>query len=327
MKLFTLTLAILFSLSCGEDSSPALPSDVGKDLQSDSGKQLSGADMGKDLFNIDSEEDQNVEDLKSDSTQDVKVDVEPDLEDNDGGIKLRSNLRDAAMENHTPLSYRIARTHMYKFGGIDDKEGRVEGIYSGRTVDTDNSRTPGDNCKKIDGSTVRCSLNTEHSFAQNFLRQYLTDGTDAFFAAQGDIHHLFPSDQDINGLRWHFAYGDTDCEEKNNCKVLEESKLGIPTGERGSSSCSQGEPEEGEFSCVMQVRDLRKGDIARAQFYMAMRYDMPIPEDSEKSLRQWHQDDPPDMYEKNRNDRIEKVQGNRNPFVDDPTLVDKILNF
>ncbi len=321
MKSISLLIALLFIVGCGKDTTKTSDTDLSIDVSSsDSGTMDSdaGTDTSADIIE---DKDVALDSATDVGEEDVAVEV------GDDGSALRAELREAAMLNHTPLGYRVARDQMYKFGGIDDINGRVEGIYSGRTVDTDASRTPGSNCKKVDGSDFGCSLNTEHSFAQNFLRQYLTDGSQEFFEAQGDIHHLYPSDQGMNTARWHFAFGNTDCEEKNNCKILEESKLGLPVGESGSVSCSQGEPEEGEFSCVMQVRDLRKGDVARAQFYMAMRYEMPLPEDSEKILREWNLADLPDAYEMARNDGIEAAQGNRNPFVDDPTLVDKILNF
>jgi hypothetical protein len=34
--------------------------------------------------------------------------------------------------------------------------------------------------------------------------------------------------------------------------------------------------------------------------------------------------DPPDAFEKHRNDVIESIQGNRNPFIDHPEWADSI---
>ena len=38
----------------------------------------------------------------------------------------------------------------------------------------------------------------------------------------------------------------------------------------------------------------------------------------------WNREDPPDEWEQSRNDRVEHYQGNRNPFIDEPDLADRI---
>ena len=82
----------------------------------------------------------------------------------------------------------------------------------------------------------------------------------------------------------------------------------------------------------------QKGDVARALFYMATRYDgtEPNTQDLElvgtaptgpqmgnlDTLIAWHDADPPDMVEKARNDLIfSAYQHNRNPFIDHPEWV------
>jgi hypothetical protein len=42
-------------------------------------------------------------------------------------------------------------------------------------------------------------------------------------------------------------------------------------------------------------------------------------------LKQWNELDPPSEVEKLRNDTVEKIQGNRNPFVDYPKLVNNLF--
>lgn len=43
-------------------------------------------------------------------------------------------------------------------------------------------------------------------------------------------------------------------------------------------------------------------------------------------LNRWNELDPPSEVEKTRNNTVQKIQGNRNPFVDYPELVSKIIN-
>ena len=83
--------------------------------------------------------------------------------------------------------------------------------------------------------------------------------------------------------------------------------------------------------------DLDKGDIARMLMYMAVRYRndnfrLIIAESGRTSnlpartmgnlavLYNWHQEDPVDSFEINRNEVIYGTQNNRNPFIDHPEL-------
>lgn len=83
-----------------------------------------------------------------------------------------------------------------------------------------------------------------------------------------------------------------------------------------------------------------KGDIARMMMYMYLRYpsqclstlvgagstsysnfgDMP------NIFLDWNVQDPVSQYELNRNTVLETIQGNRNPFIDNPYLATKIWN-
>lgn len=76
-----------------------------------------------------------------------------------------------------------------------------------------------------------------------------------------------------------------------------------------------------------------RGDVARILFYMATSYDFlslvnRTPATYQMAmlnvLLQWHEDDPVDDFEMNRNDVIYSYQHNRNPFIDHPEFVEKI---
>ncbi len=83
---------------------------------------------------------------------------------------------------------------------------------------------------------------------------------------------------------------------------------------------------------VYEPRDEFKGDAARAQMYMAVAYNgmdgenWALPDNisnrgygvDQNLLKEWNRIDPPSNFEISRNDFIDSLQGNRNPFVDNP---------
>ena len=69
------------------------------------------------------------------------------------------------------------------------------------------------------------------------------------------------------------------------------------------------------------------GDVARAMFYMSVRWGLELSPAQDSVLRRWHDLDPVSETERLRNTAIQRVQGNRNPFVDCPALVDRIREF
>ncbi|MGE4571547.1 MAG: endonuclease [Candidatus Izemoplasmatales bacterium] len=81
-------------------------------------------------------------------------------------------------------------------------------------------------------------------------------------------------------------------------------------------------------SGVYEPHDDVKGDVARILFYMATMYlDLDIESGilgQMSILLDWHQMDPVDDFERNRNEVIYSYQKNRNPFIDYPHLVEEI---
>lgn len=75
---------------------------------------------------------------------------------------------------------------------------------------------------------------------------------------------------------------------------------------------------------VTEPRPIARGNIARALLYMHHRYGVPLDADTLRLARAWNHADPPSVHEKQRNDLIEKLQGRRNPFIDNPDLADQL---
>lgn len=66
-----------------------------------------------------------------------------------------------------------------------------------------------------------------------------------------------------------------------------------------------------------------RGDVARAMIYMHVRHELPLIGVLDMYQR-WSDADPPDEHERRRNDAIERVQGNRNSFIDNPGEVHNV---
>ncbi|NNC21569.1 endonuclease I [Corallococcus exiguus] len=148
---------------------------------------------------------------------------------------------------------------------------------------------------KIPNSNV---MNTEHTWPQS---------KGATGAAKADLHHLFPTDSKANSIRGNWPFGTV-----KNVK-WEENGAKFGTDEKGRT--------------VFEPPDEHKGNVARALFYFSTVYNKHIPADDEAVLKQWNTLDKVDAAEVARNDAIETYQQNRNPFVDDASLADRIADF
>lgn len=180
--------------------------------------------------------------------------------------------------NHHSIGYREAREEM--FGNLDNVDGYVECVYTGRKLKTNTIPDSGD-------------MNCEHTWPQS---------QGATGVARTDMHHLFCSDSKANSVR-----------------------SSLPFGNVSNSSWSQGGSSKGNGN--FEVRKENRGNTARAKFYFSMRYGKRIGAQEEAALKQWHSEDPVDAAELARNSGVEKIQKNRNPFVDHPEFVSQIADF
>ena len=136
-----------------------------------------------------------------------------------------------------------------------------------------------------------------------------------------DAHHLRPADVQVN-------------HDRDN-KDFDEGGDHVPGT---PSTCRM-------TGSTFEPPDASKGDIARMLFYMDVRYAGDVDNEPDlvlvdavntsgtqlgklSTLIQWHFLDPPDDFEKRRNDLIyANWQGNRNPFVDHPEWVLKVWEY
>lgn len=75
---------------------------------------------------------------------------------------------------------------------------------------------------------------------------------------------------------------------------------------------------------TFEPSDHAKGDIARAILYLYDTYKVPLAGNL-GTLQEWNKLDPPDEFEKLRNQRIADIQGKSNPFIDNPELAEQVV--
>ncbi len=131
--------------------------------------------------------------------------------------------------------------------------------------------------------------------------QCRNDKNSRYTVMEADMHNLYPVWQDTDVLRRDTYYGIIEGEDWRYKDCDFERRAGIT-----------------------EPRPIARGNIARAIFYMHTQYGVPIDAGMLDTLKRWNRDDPPSNQEVKRNDRIEELQGNRNRYIDNPTLAEQL---
>jgi endonuclease I len=146
------------------------------------------------------------------------------------------------------------------------------------------------------------TMNVEHVFPQSLFNSAIP--------MRSDLHHLMATLEHPNNVRGNLPFG---------------MVRGIPDYVNDAGAKRGGG--------VFEPPDFSKGRVARAMLYFYARYRR---EEFFKAyaarfwngqlatLLAWNREFPPTVEERRRNDQVATFQGNRNPFVDDPTLADRI---
>ncbi|MBQ3001715.1 MAG: endonuclease [Bacilli bacterium] len=133
--------------------------------------------------------------------------------------------------------------------------------------------------------------------------------------AGSDAHHIRPTDPTVNSTRGNIKFGNVN----GGTPAYTNAENG-----RIDSGCRYG---GGYF----EPRDDVKGDVARIIFYLmiaysnADSYSFTSVSSGVKVLLEWHEADPVDAWEMNRNNVVETFQKNRNPFIDYPHLANVLF--
>lgn len=115
-----------------------------------------------------------------------------------------------------------------------------------------------------------------------------------FRQMEADMHNLVPAVGEVNGDRSNYSFAQ------------------IPGEIRNYGAC---DVEVAFKARKVEPADYIRGDIARTYFYMSDRYGLNISQKQTQLFNSWAKSDPVDEWERERNLKIAKVQGNLNPYV------------
>ena len=203
-------------------------------------------------------------------------------------------------------SYKQAKAYMYSKADNVGCNGRAGIITFYSQICTNGSSDNGNDYKEqgdqnSDGIVDKI-VNAEHLWPQSYFNSALP--------MVSDLHQLASTFETPNGRRGNLKFTKVS-------KALYSTSSGSKLGPDG-----------------FEPADAVKGNVARAMLYFVVRYyDRSIRQGMNYNdfwtlrvpmLLEWNRQDPPDASELRRNDLIDQFQGNRNPFIDDPSLADQI---
>jgi endonuclease I len=263
------------------------------------------------------------------------------------GYALKTQLKTIVTTGHNDQGYGALWT-LYSNSALRDNyyenDGSLLDLYSEKPTGADsyNYTSTSQQCGNI--AIEGTCYNREHLIAQSYF-----DDT-AVNPMKNDAHHVLPSDGKVNGWRNNYAFGIVDISAGSNpcnsgaTNIPCYSTNGSLKGNNKNSGYSAG-----YSSIVFEPINEFKGDVARAFFYFATRYETqmasfysnPLNNSEVKAmfdgtnnkvfsntfleiLKQWHILDPVSPKEIAVNNAIYTFQGNRNPFIDNPTYVTTI---
>ncbi|WP_211315933.1 endonuclease [Oceanobacillus chungangensis] len=212
------------------------------------------------------------------------------------GKALKESLHEI-IDDHHELSYNEVWDALKVTDEDPNNSNNVILLYSGES-----------RAKNKNGGMVG-DWNREHTWAKSH---------GGFGTSKGpgtDIHHLRPTDVQVNSSR---------------------GNLDFDNGGNAVKNCADCKRDGDSFEPPNEV----KGDVARMLFYMAVRYEAGDRVDLELNdrvnngsnpfhgkisvLLEWHEQDPVSEWEINRNNKIQEFQENRNPFIDNPGWAEDI---
>lgn len=252
---------------------------------------------------------------------DMPRDYYPNSLEGKNGAELKTELHNL-LKNHTRLPYgsrdynQIACTWtVFKKSDVRPN-GKVWDMYSNNSYNFSN------------GAGATKGMNIEHSVPKSWwgdaYDETATPLTRFKYDGSYDLHHLTPSDAAANTAKSNYPLGEVDS----------------PLFDNGVTKVGTGQAN-GRATNLFEPADEYKGDFARMYLYFVTCYQDYSWKSSALSmfaqnsyptlnaygqslLLKWHRQDPVCQKEIDRNNAVYSFQGNRNPFIDYPNMVEYI---
>lgn len=247
------------------------------------------------------------------------------------GYALKTQLKTIITNGHTDQGYAALWTIYTNTAFRDnyyENDGSLLDLYSENPtgVDPYNYTSTSNQCGNYN-SEGQC-YNREHLVPQSYFDGYQTN------PMKNDPFHVFPSDGKVNGDRNNLGFG-----------IVGTANYTSQNGSKRGPMAST--PYSNYTGVVFEPIDTFKGDVARAFFYFATRYEdlmdnfysaassttcqakgmfdgstnKVFSDDFILILIKWHLDDPVSNFELAKNNAIYAHQGNRNPYIDHPEYI------
>jgi endonuclease I len=232
-------------------------------------------------------------------------------------------------------------------------DGYIWEIYSDCVFEYEKDRT------SATSQTDECKgYNREHAMCQSWFGTTSLAGKEMSSSKKNspgsDIFHIYPTASGMNSRRGNRPYGEV---SQSNYTSGNGSKYGTSVSSVSVENSVAGTFVEGSINMstnVFEPADEYKGDIARSYFGTMVKwagewafnkaeegrviFDATIDADTHYGpennygftdyglalMLSWHRQDPVSQKEVDRNNGIQKTQGNRNPFIDYPYLAEFI---
>lgn len=216
------------------------------------------------------------------------------------GEALYNELQMKISQYNQSFNYGDARDALVFTDENPDNNANVLLVYGYN--DNDGNCTTDRSRDKNDFGGLLCEYNREHVFARSLANPPMGSANNAATGIIADPHNIRASDQQMNNNK-----GDKKFQDGSG-----------NAGNVGSGNWYPG--------------DEWKGDVARMAMYMYTRYgnqclpslvgvgNLQSGTQMLETFLEWNAQDPVTLYEDQRNEYLETVYGNRNPFIDNPVL-------